>query len=165
MPTSLPKDWEAYEKSVNSLDLETIKETKSELAKSLESAKGKEFSKLKLMSMEVMPIATDSGKAWASIQNYYSKKIKEVDKNIFPNAEYYSFAKYKSSRVEYSDSDAMILELTDVFDHVAYAAILKTKIQNKDVLLATQNISNWVNDRHSKEMAYFYLAMFRHFSK
>ncbi len=164
-PTSLPKDWEAYEKSLNSLDLETVKETKTELTKSLKSAKEKEFSKLKLMSMEVMPISTDATKAWSTLQNYYSKKIKEVDENIFPNAEYYSFAKYKSFRVEYSDADAMILELTDVFDHVAYAAILKTKIQNKDVLLATQNISNWVNDQHSKEMAYFYLAMFRHFSK
>ncbi len=164
-PVALPKEWEAYEKSLNSLDLETVKETKSELLTSLESAKERQFSKLKLMSMEVMPIATDDGKAWASIQNYYSKKIKQVDENMFPNAEYYLFAKYKSFRVEYSDADSMILELTDAFDHVAYAAILKTKIQNKDVLLATQNISNWVNDRHSKEMAYFYLAMFRHFSK
>ena len=114
--------------------------------------------------MEVMPIAIDGGKTWATLQNYYSKKIKEIDGNIFPNSEY-SFAKYKNYKVEYSDADAMILELTDVFDHVAYAAIFKTKIQNKEVLLATKNISNWVNDQHSKEMAYFYLAMFRHFSK
>lgn len=164
-PTSIAKDWDAYEKSLNGLDLEVVKETKSELAKSLESAKEKQFSKLKLMSMEVMPIVTDATKSWTSLQNYYSKKIKDIDENLFPNAEYYSFAKYKNYKVEYSDGDAMILELTDVFDHVAYAAILKTKIQNKEVLLATQNISNWVNDRHSKEMAYFYLAMFRHFSK
>lgn len=163
-PTSIAKDWESYEKSLNSLNLETVKETKSELAKTLESAKEKQFSKLKLMSMEVMPIAIDGGKTWATLQNYYSKKIKEIDGNIFPNSEY-SFAKYKNYKVEYSDADAMILELTDVFDHVAYAAIFKTKIQNKEVLLATKNISNWVNDQHSKEMAYFYLAMFRHFSK
>ncbi|MFN3021326.1 hypothetical protein ACK1KB_10105 [Chryseobacterium sp. TY3] len=163
-PASLSKDWEAYEKSLNSLDLETIKETKSELTKSLESAKEKQFSKLKLMSIEVMPISTDATKSWITLQNYYSKKIKDIDDNLFPNSES-SFAKYKNYKVEYSDADAMILELTDVFDQVAYAAILKTKIQNKEVLLATKNISSWVNDRHSKEMAYFYLEMFRHFSK
>ncbi|WP_313215653.1 hypothetical protein [Soonwooa sp.] len=123
----MSKDWEAYEKSLNSLDLETIKETKSELTKSLESAKEKQFSKLKLMSIEVMPISTDATKSWITLQNYYSKRIKDIDDNLFPNSES-SFAKYKNYKFEYSDADAMILELTDVFDQVAYAAILKTKI-------------------------------------
>jgi|GEM_PF-1056390 len=163
--TQTASNWEEYEKNLNSLNLATINESYEEIKDAIKSPVFNEFIELKKMDIYAMNLQTDGTKLWQDLRNFYSKKITNIENIGFPDFEK-NFEKYTVGGVEYMADDAIIVELKDNFDHQFYATIVKTKIQNKEVLLATKNLKEgWGFSNPSKEMNYFYLNMFKHFGK
>lgn len=161
--TQVASDWKEYEKNLNNLNLATINESYEEIKNTIKKSIFNEFIELQKMDFYIMNLQTDNTKLWQDIQNFYSKKITNIESIRFPNFEK-SFGKYTINEVEYMDNDAIIVNLKDNFDHQFYATIVKTKIQGKEVILSTKNIKEGFSLYNpSKEMNYFYLNLFKNF--
>lgn len=118
------------------------------------------------MNISVLNPNTDNSKLWNDMRKYYSHKEVDSENNISIDLKN-TFEEDTANHIECMDENSIMLSLIDPFGKNFYATIVKTKIQGKEVILATKNIEGWIfndcNDPLPKEMASFYRALFHHF--
>jgi hypothetical protein len=156
-------NWNEYKKSLSNMHKKIIEDSRKEVLNAIDSLNDYQFKELESMDISLYKISKNPNMFWKTIQNYFANN--KVNKGDFEIPGFkYTFGEIKNPTILYKDANSFVLKMNDPFDHVYYGTIVKTKINNVEVLMTTQSIKSWVGNRNtSKEMSFLYLSLFKSF--